>query len=1161
MQLEVSTINHDTLNNYLVCALTTISTILQSNHAPLCPMELRMIGSIGKKRQIYHLGEFAAWATTEHNHISSSNLVGHLKSVHLYRSRKAPFYHEFAVLCCGEDGLRDSWLRVERAARMKSSPFMPTRDSLGPLFKGVASRDSISFALRKSDLCNEADELACIVAGSSSKTYQAFHMNLTELLMQLLEAAAADPNYRLLETNCRWFARRCVLSFAQRLSALGATDFIEWEGSICNFDTLVQHLLSDRFGGRQMAGPRGLEIQAGSLLNLARTISFSQRGDVSAEKYVQQALSILRNIPNPTPVQADLMRQSLHSLGESCAKRGESERALEHFRESRRIRINLVHEGVDYREDEAYAKALFRAGKVEEALAVRTSLLSEREIFSGGSASLKCLHITLVAHANVLATVPDRLNDALTTIQEALEVMRQLQEESPNTRNEAETLLSYALILIRLGRHKEACEITREILVLTRRVSDRHGLVINDIACELLKFADSVIELGLPNEAVDSIEEFISIWDGISEANVHAHLPYLSMFIIMWGDRLHNSAGIQGDGVEMLILGIEHEKKLLSIEPSKLEGRFIWHNNRLAIFGRLLDTVACQLIENSDPRAVDICSESIEYRRTVPETPQEGVTDDLADFLLTYAMNVWMKYSDLEIPAELLKKGIEWTEEAIDRYNKMSDEDSDSSITFLLGIALSLLAQFHQELRQIIPSLHSALLSFKVFSSIVDPNVGETVETLKSAIASWTLCANDLYNTDLAEGVLYANEYINQMLGLSARIPDAFLEAELCRALTANAVWMFHKLHRRNDSMFKLQMSIRIGRRLLGARTRGIPPWCGNVLAISIFYYYTFFLDGSTELQSHSLSTIAGPLAMLEERLNLTHPPRLDSLSPSAWIELLSLLTLHQGLKLCGQGRDAEVIASSSEFIDIAQASVSRFPCDATQRIFLARGLGLRATSLLCCGRTRDAILDAFEVVKQTKDECFVLFARNLLDTIATGIDADYTVASSSLELSLYRVGPRSISPRNFAPRLAALLLLYEALITGAYSDAAERCCRLIAEGPFHYSSLTNTLANIASHALKSKLYEALISLLVEFAQMYCKACGEDADPNLAEIFRIMHAHVNNLQALGRSLEAVKLSNAIFLLAREDLVKNPTIEIKRFLTQLLESAAECYESL
>lgn len=48
-----------------------------------------------------------------------------VKSVHLYRSRKAPFCHEFAVLCLSDKARRESWMRVERAARVKTNPKCP----------------------------------------------------------------------------------------------------------------------------------------------------------------------------------------------------------------------------------------------------------------------------------------------------------------------------------------------------------------------------------------------------------------------------------------------------------------------------------------------------------------------------------------------------------------------------------------------------------------------------------------------------------------------------------------------------------------------------------------------------------------------------------------------------------------------------------------------------------------------------------------------------------------------------------------------------------------------------------------------------------------------------------------------------------------------------
>lgn len=113
-------------------------------------------------------------------------------------------HHEFVLISIGGKGLKTSWMRVERAALLKSRKFMPKWDSFGPIFQGAPLRESISIAAAREDLCGKADELGSVMVGSD-KSIAPFYVD--ELAKQLVNTSGSRPQYQLLTANCRWFAR------------------------------------------------------------------------------------------------------------------------------------------------------------------------------------------------------------------------------------------------------------------------------------------------------------------------------------------------------------------------------------------------------------------------------------------------------------------------------------------------------------------------------------------------------------------------------------------------------------------------------------------------------------------------------------------------------------------------------------------------------------------------------------------------------------------------------------------------------------------------------------------------------------------------------------------------------------------------------------------
>lgn len=195
-------------------------------------------------------------------------------------------HHEFAVIALGDRG-EVSWFRVERAARRPAGVFRRHRGLFEPIFAPVTLRETVSFGASKSLIAGEyADELASLSPTEGAVTEA--DMLLGEFADHLDIISSTSPLYALWTYNCRWFARRVVMSFAQRLgNVIGLERYVAtWEGRPVPYDELRTGLMTDPFGGKTLEGERGAWIQAQTLLKLI-------------EGYI--------SLPNPTNVLAQVL--------------------------------------------------------------------------------------------------------------------------------------------------------------------------------------------------------------------------------------------------------------------------------------------------------------------------------------------------------------------------------------------------------------------------------------------------------------------------------------------------------------------------------------------------------------------------------------------------------------------------------------------------------------------------------------------------------------------------------------------------------------------------------------------------------------------------------------------------------------------------------------
>lgn len=85
-----------------------------------------------------------------------------------------------------------------------------------------------------------------------------------------------------------------------------------------------------------MAGPRGVEIAASTMINLPDK-AWHAEDFITAEKHSQAALSILKEISSPTTTETSLIGECIYYLGREWNRRNELGRALKFLQESRTI--------------------------------------------------------------------------------------------------------------------------------------------------------------------------------------------------------------------------------------------------------------------------------------------------------------------------------------------------------------------------------------------------------------------------------------------------------------------------------------------------------------------------------------------------------------------------------------------------------------------------------------------------------------------------------------------------------------------------------------------------------------------------------------------------------------------------------------------------------
>ncbi|KAF9511455.1 hypothetical protein BS47DRAFT_1174635 [Hydnum rufescens UP504] len=428
--------------------------------------------------QISSVGVLSYLAQLPQRDVESLRQIGGVRSVRLYRHRRAPLHHEFAIISFGNGHDSESWMRVERAAALRSRWFFPKMDSSGPFIGGAKLRETISYATRMESLIVGADELAC-VAPDLEKIDSLALMHLNEFAVQLQITSNTYGRYKLLTSNCRWFARRIVLNFAEHMKSQGPHYRISWAQSPSSFDELDRNLREEPFGGRQLTGRKNVQLNAANLTITAWNL-LRNRGLIDqAIDHVNKAVAILETLDDVKDKERHQYLVSIahHILGIALMDRGSflealiaSKKALEIIEPVKATKkIQLLYNQV------TIAYSLHKLGRFGEAVSVWGEIIQgwrEQCRVHDDPVSTQGLAEALHSQAIDLVESTNSLEEAITNLEEAIRLKQKLYTYRPRLygRTLEGSFSLYADFTGRVGNATQAFTVSNLSVALSREL-------------------------------------------------------------------------------------------------------------------------------------------------------------------------------------------------------------------------------------------------------------------------------------------------------------------------------------------------------------------------------------------------------------------------------------------------------------------------------------------------------------------------------------------------------------------------------------------------------------------------------------------------------------------------------------------------------------------
>jgi len=445
-------------------------------------------------------------------------IVGRLRIVSLFRSKKAPFYHEYVVAGFGEGNQAPtSWIRVERAAQINRTPYETLTDSHGPLFRGVARRETLSVSGSKQRLSQNSNELACITIQNSAENF----IDVRSMVHQMMSTSNTNILYQLFTANCRWFARRGFLNILQWCEVAKIPHSATWKDTPASTERLQSKLEQERFGGAKIMDGRGRGLNHRNMLNLVQA-QLGWDGSRLTKDTFDLHLRELETAslePNERAVlMADILTKSAYALFSTEPKAGliDAERAvammravpLDAYRREEQLAWSLA----------ALSNCLRETGRALEAITVMDEAISiDREELGINSQ----LSVRLVEQAlNFRAA--EKFEEEANSLKESLQILDSLGLDgqwSDKGDFRVDILRAYAVVLIKLGRHQDALTAQRESVAILRDLQPRNREGNPEgFATELLGLAALAFGEEEYDEAIAAAREAVSLYRKLPSA-------------------------------------------------------------------------------------------------------------------------------------------------------------------------------------------------------------------------------------------------------------------------------------------------------------------------------------------------------------------------------------------------------------------------------------------------------------------------------------------------------------------------------------------------------------------------------------------------------------------------------------------------------------------
>lgn len=428
-----------------------------------------------------------------------------MTSVHLFRSRKKPFNHEYVVLRFVNKQGVDSWLRLERAAQLGRHPYVPTPHNLTPLTQGMPARETASFSATLTELSHYSDEITRIVLTTPLSSNIASPSLLVEdIAYEVVRTQATNPLYQLFTVNCRWFARRICLNIAQwcENTKKETTYDIIWRGKPSSFAYFVQKLPKEPFGGGHLEkGGRGARVRIENSMALAVQL-LSRKDDTSIPAVVsvcEDALDLLKTVDDGSSKDVYLLAYILVTLADATARTPlgshmalpYAKRAFDVLKPFRDEWRNMFAHVLS-----RYAASLSACGPEHAAAAYEAQTDAVSIVRQLSVLDLDLLREKLgdyVHDLGVYLTKMERYDEACTSFKEAinLRTLPTTYDSSKRIQRLALSYEQYGITLRRMSSTSEAIRAFRQSIALTRDIEqqDPHGWQQVDLAQRLYSLA------------------------------------------------------------------------------------------------------------------------------------------------------------------------------------------------------------------------------------------------------------------------------------------------------------------------------------------------------------------------------------------------------------------------------------------------------------------------------------------------------------------------------------------------------------------------------------------------------------------------------------------------------------------------------------------------